>query len=86
MEYVSSGGITASSGGRITVSAGGIVQAGLTISGGTALVSGTVAAGQTVTFAGSGGDLALANLSAFAAVISFTLANDGTGGTLVRFT
>jgi len=43
---------------------------GLRISGGTAVISGSVASGQTMTFVGSGGDLALYNLSGFAAVIS----------------
>jgi autotransporter passenger strand-loop-strand repeat protein len=57
------------SGGSLVVSSGGIVQAGLTISGGTATISGTVGAGQTITFAGSG-DLALYNLPAFNATIS----------------
>ena len=43
---------------------------GLTISGGTAVISGSVASGQTVNFAVPGGDLALANSSTFAAIIS----------------
>ena len=53
----------------MTVSSGGIVAAGLTLSGGTASISGSVAAGQTMAFAGTGGDLALYNLPGFSAVI-----------------
>ena len=49
---------------------GGAALDGLTISGGTAVISGTMAAGQAVTFAGTGGDLVLWNLPDFAAVIS----------------
>jgi autotransporter passenger strand-loop-strand repeat protein len=152
LSFISSGGLqfilsagtvsggTVISGATTIVSSGGIVAAGLTLSGGTAVISGLVAAGQTVTFAGSGGDLALFNLPAFAAAIggfgtgdkidlgsfafssaatpsfteaashtsgtlsvingvsqahltllgsyvtsNFGLANDGTGGTLVKF-
>ena len=43
---------------------------GLTISGGTASICGAVAGGQTVTFAGSCGDLALAEPAGFAAFIA----------------
>jgi hypothetical protein len=39
------------------------------MSGGTANISGSVAAGQTMNFVGTGGDLALFNLPAFAAAI-----------------
>jgi hypothetical protein len=53
----------------LTVSSGGVVAAGLTLSGGTANISGTAGAGQTITFAGSGGDLALNNLPGFGALI-----------------
>lgn len=61
---------------------------GLTVSGGTAFVAGSVAAGQTVGFAGTGGDLALDNLAGFAGAISGFAAGDqidlfnfGAGGT-----
>ena len=79
--FISSGGLqfilsagtvsggTVISGATMTVSSGGIVAAGLTLSGGIAAISGSVAAGQTMNFAGTGGDLALYNLPAFAAVI-----------------
>jgi hypothetical protein len=68
----------------MTVSSGGIVAAGLTLSGGTADISGSVAAGQTINFAVPGGDLALYNLPAFAA----TIGGFGSGDTidLARFT
>jgi hypothetical protein len=53
----------------LTVSSGGFVSGGLTISGGgTANISGGVAAGQDVLFSGAG-DLALSNLSNFHALI-----------------
>ena len=58
------------SGATLTVSSGGVVQASLTLSGGTAVISGTAAAGQQIGYAGPGGDLALGNLGGFAAVIS----------------
>ena len=50
---------------------GGVLE-GLTISGGTAVISAAVPAGQAVTFAGSGGDLALYGVSgaSFAATLS----------------
>ncbi len=64
------------SGATLTVSAGGVVRAGLTLSGGTAAVSGAMAAGQQVGFDGSGGTLALYNLSGFAAVLSGFSAGD----------
>jgi autotransporter passenger strand-loop-strand repeat protein len=72
--FVSSGGTVSAStlrGGTLTVSSGGSVSGGLTISSGTANISGTVATGQTITFAGSGGDLALypGNLATFHATI-----------------
>ncbi len=57
------------SGATMTVSSGGVVLAGLTLSGGTANISGSMAAGQTMSFAGTGGDLALYNLPAFGASI-----------------
>ena len=72
-EFVSSGGAaygdTVHSGGVLTVSSGGFVSGGLTISGsGTANISGTVGSGQDVVFSGAG-DLALSNLSNFHALI-----------------
>ena len=42
----------------------------MTISGGYAVISGSVAAGTNMTFAGAGGYLGLDNTSGFAAVIS----------------
>jgi autotransporter passenger strand-loop-strand repeat protein len=73
-EFIQSAGIvsgtTLISGARLSVSSGGLIQAGLSISGGTAVISGTMAAGQKVGFGGTGGDLALYNLGAFAAQIS----------------
>jgi hypothetical protein len=53
----------------LTVASGGFVSGGLNISGGgTANISGGVAAGQDVLFSGSG-DLALSNLANFHALI-----------------
>jgi hypothetical protein len=53
LEFISSGGTvsggTVIGGGRISVAARGSVLGGLTISGGAAVISGTVAAGQTRT-------------------------------------
>ena len=73
IEFIRSAGTvsggTVISGASMTVSSGGIVAAGLTLSGGTANISGSLAAGQTMNFAGAGGDLVLFNLPAFAAVI-----------------
>ena len=69
--FVSSGG-TFSDGedqGTLTVSSGGHVSGGLTISGGgIANISGPVAAGQVVSFTGAG-DLALYDLADFHATI-----------------
>ncbi len=74
LEFIQSAGIvsgtTIISGAKLTVSSGGLIQAGLTISGGTAIISGTMATGQKLAFAGSGGDLTLYNLGSFAAQIS----------------
>ncbi len=53
----------------MTVLSNGHVSGGLTISSGTANISGTVAVGQEILFAGSGGDLALYNLAGFHATI-----------------
>jgi autotransporter passenger strand-loop-strand repeat protein len=65
---VSSGGLasatTVDAGGRETILSGG-TAGGLILSGGTAVISGIVGAGQTAKFAGPGGDLALDNLPAF---------------------
>jgi autotransporter passenger strand-loop-strand repeat protein len=58
------------SGGMVSVVSGGVVSGGLTLSGGTAVISGAVSAGQGRIFAGSGGTLALNNPAAFAATIS----------------
>jgi autotransporter passenger strand-loop-strand repeat protein len=73
MAFVSSGGTlsggTVISGGSINVAFGGNVTGGMTISGGAAVLSGTMAAGQSVTFAGAGGDLVLNDLPDFAATI-----------------
>ena len=66
-EVVSSGGVAyddAVRGGTLTVLSGGSVLDGLSISGGTANISGGVALGQNVLFSGAG-DLALYNLSNF---------------------
>ena len=71
-EVVSSGGSvyadTVHSGGALTVSSGGSVKDGLTISGGYAGISGAVASGQEIRFAGTG-DLAFYDLAAFHATI-----------------
>ena len=71
-EVVSSGGSvygnTVHSGGALTVSSGGSVTGGLTISGGYAGISGAVASGQEIRFAGTG-DLAFYDLAAFHATI-----------------
>ncbi len=61
-------GDTVHSGGALTVSSGGSVWDGLTISGGYAGISGTVASGQEVRFVGHG-DLAFYDLAAFHARI-----------------
>jgi hypothetical protein len=57
------------SGGKLTVNAGGVVQDGLTVSAGTASIAGSVGAGQVVDLAGQGGLLALSDLPDFHAVI-----------------
>jgi autotransporter passenger strand-loop-strand repeat protein len=71
-EVVSSAGSgysdTVQSGGVFRVASGGFVSGGLTISGGTAAISGAVASGQEVLFAGQG-DLAFYDLAAFDATI-----------------
>ncbi len=71
-ELVSSGGSiyadTVHSVGALTVSSGGSVSDGLTISGGYAGISGAVASGQEIRFAGAG-DLAFYDLAAFHATI-----------------
>jgi hypothetical protein len=56
------------------VSSGGLLSGGLTLSGGTATISGSVSSSVTVTFVSAGGDLILKNPSTFAAEIGgFTL-------------
>ena len=69
LAFLFAGG-TVISGGNITEASGASLLGGLTISGGTGVLSGAMAAGQVVSFAGSGGDLALDNLAGFAAAIS----------------
>jgi autotransporter passenger strand-loop-strand repeat protein len=61
---------TTVSGGELVVSANGILGGGLTIHGGTAIISGTVSSDQTVSFTGSSGLLDLENLAGFQANIS----------------
>jgi fibronectin-binding autotransporter adhesin len=72
-EVVSSAGsvvaATVSSGGALIVASGGVVSGGLSLKGGEAVISGTMAAGQTVSF-GTSGVLQLDNLPGFAAKIS----------------
>ena len=73
LEVVSSGGRAAGtkvSGGALYVSSGGQITRGLTIEGGVADISGTVGAGQTVSFIGASGVLGLDNLAGFHARIS----------------
>ena len=76
LEFISSAGTISGgsviTGGKLTLYSGGVLQGGLAISGGTAVISGAVSAGPTVTFAGPGGDLALYGVSgaSFAATIS----------------
>ena len=71
-EVVSSGGSgygdTVHTGGVLTISSGGQVAGGLTISGGYAAISGAVASGQEIRFAGTG-DLTFYDLTAFHATI-----------------
>jgi hypothetical protein len=78
--FISSGGMvsggTIVSGVAVTLAAGGIVSGGLTLAGGTAVISGSVSSSQTISFAGSGGDLALATPGGFAALISGFSAGD----------
>ena len=56
--------------GEIIIDAGATVAGGLVLNGGTGLISGAAAAGQTVSFTASGGDLILDNLSGFSASIA----------------
>ncbi len=71
---VLSGGVASAAtvgvGGTLTVSSGGSLTGGLTLSAGKAAINGTVMAGQTVTYAGTGGDLVLGATASFAASIS----------------
>ncbi len=60
-----------SAGGSTTVSSGGAIAAGLTLAGGTAtLNSGAVDIGVVVSFAGSGGVLAIANGGVFSGQVT----------------
>jgi hypothetical protein len=52
------------------VAFGGSVAGGLTISGGTAVISGSALGGQAVTFAGAGGELVVDNPFSFSATVS----------------
>jgi autotransporter passenger strand-loop-strand repeat protein len=70
---VLSGGVGSAlvvSGGNLVVYSGGALTGGLTIEAGTATISGTAAAGQTISFTGPTGDLVLENLGGFAAKIA----------------
>ena len=72
-EVVHSGGMAIAatvSAGTLIVWSGGAIEGGLAILRGQAILSGTMAAGQTVTFAGSAGVLELDNLAGFNAKIS----------------
>jgi len=72
-EGVASGGVAAGatiSGGTLVVSSGGTISGDLTIEAGRATVSGTMAAGETVSFTGGAGALELDNLTGFQAAIS----------------
>jgi len=55
--------------GELIVSAGAAVAGGLTLNGGEAVISGTVGAGQTISFTASGGDLVIDSVSTFSASI-----------------
>ena len=57
-------------GGTLMVSSGGNVSGGLVMHNGQVTIDGTMAAGQTVSFAGAGGVLRLDNLAGFHAKIS----------------
>lgn len=57
-------------GGALTVSSGGIIDGPISILGGTVGLNGPVASGTTVSFAGSGGELVLANPTTFAGTIA----------------
>jgi hypothetical protein len=69
-----SGGVASGAGigpgGLLTVWSGGVIAAGLKLFGGKAVISGKVAAGQTVAFMASSAVLELDNLPGFAAKIS----------------
>jgi hypothetical protein len=54
----------------LVVYAGGALSGGLMLEAGSATISGTAAAGQTISFTGPTGDLVLANLGGFAAEIA----------------
>ena len=67
-------GATVMSGATLTVSSGSFASGGLTLSGGTANISGSTA--NPMSFAGTGGDLALYNLAGFASTIGGFAAGD----------
>ena len=72
-EIVSSGGVALAAtlfGGTLSVASGAAISGGLKIHGGKAIVSGTVASGQTVSFTGAAGVLEIDNLAGFHAKIS----------------
>ena len=58
------------SGGTLAVSSGGTVSGNLSLSGGNAIIAGTMSGGQLVKFTGSSRVLELANLAGFQAKIS----------------
>jgi hypothetical protein len=64
------------SGATVSVYNGGLVRGGLTLSGGKAVISGTVSAGQTIAFAGSGSFLGVDNVADFGATIGAFKAGD----------
>ena len=76
---VLSGGVASAAildGGTLKLLAGGSLDGGLVLEAGSAFLAGTVAAGQTVSFTGAGGTLALDNLTGFNAQIAgFTQPN-----------
>jgi hypothetical protein len=63
-------GVDLSGNGSLTVYKGGVLSGGLTLGGGSAVIAGTMGAGQTVRFTGAPATLALNNLPGFQAAIS----------------